>query len=269
MFVSYDLIFVAKLGGQSWREALDAAPPVAGGHLDAAVWADVVAGVQEILGEITMHEPGWLTHRSTGIEVHAGSHRAAVTIPYWYTGADAEAIVEVLYQIGQVVASVTGMAGYDPQLELPLAQAQTQLASAVAVVDSAAQTLAEHSLMEYFHVCFTGDATLADAAQRLKKLIVAEDQTLLIVRWGDGPQMFITLATGPEVAGRAAELAQEHGVPEMDGHDRRFEVSFENLDEVLDEINTLIEVQSHLQDITGGYVVRSWNDEVTWPEDVF
>jgi hypothetical protein len=49
--------------------------------------------------------------------------------------------------------------------------------------------------------------------------------------------------------------------------DAAFEISFDDLDKVLAEANTLIEVQRILQQITEGVIVRSWNDELSGPED--
>jgi hypothetical protein len=41
--------------------------------------------------------------------------------------------------------------------------------------------------------------------------------------------------------------------------DARFEVSFEDLDEALDEINTMIEVQVGLQEVCDGILFLTWN----------
>lgn len=48
----------------------------------------------------------------------------------------------------------------------------------------------------------------------------------------------------------------------------RFDITFDNLDEVLDEINTLIEVQLALQDATKGFLFNSWNQSLSAPEDI-
>ena len=48
--------------------------------------------------------------------------------------------------------------------------------------------------------------------------------------------------------------------------DARFEITFDPLDEVLDEINTLIEVQLTLQDATQGFLYNTWNRELTSPD---
>ena len=45
------------------------------------------------------------------------------------------------------------------------------------------------------------------------------------------------------------------------------EIKFESLDEVLDEINTLIVVQTALQQATGGLLYRSWNQSFFGPDE--
>jgi len=55
-------------------------------------------------------------------------------------------------------------------------------------------------------------------------------------------------------------------MPALAGLDRRFEVGFDDLYTVLDEINTFIEVSTSLQDLTEGYLVLPWNDTVQAPD---
>lgn len=258
--MSYDLIFASDTDDQ----------------LDPGAWENIVTGVREILGEVTIYEEGAersLSHEQTGIQVWFRERSASVTVPYWHTGAEAEEIVVALYRIAQVVSDATGLGCLDPQLDLPLSEARSQIPAAVAVFDRASLALQEAMAQteleagtdnEAFHVYFTGEATLADAARQLDKMVIAEDPQRLTVQWGeDGPQMWISLATGPDIAADSDEWAAICDRPELGGRDRRFEVSFEDLDEVLMEINTMIEVQIILQELTDGYVVRSWNDEVT------
>lgn len=265
--MSYDLVIVPKRDGQSWAEALEAEPAAAGDGLDPALWDVLVGQVEQIVGDVSTDDAEaerGLTHERSGIQVRCRADRASVSVPFWYTGADAEAVVAVLYRVGHVVATVTGLTAFDPQLELPLSEAQARPGDAVAVFEHAAQALSEFDAGDYFEVYFTGAFTLADAAQQLKGLVIAEDEHRLTVRWADdGPLMWVAHATGPQVAADSDELAQLHGEPELAGHGSRYEVTFEDLDEVLQEINTLIEVQLNLQELTGGYVARSWNGEIT------
>ena len=48
--------------------------------------------------------------------------------------------------------------------------------------------------------------------------------------------------------------------------DAQFEITFGDLDEVLDEINTLIEVQATLQGATHGYQYNAWNRQWSAPD---
>jgi hypothetical protein len=53
-----------------------------------------------------------------------------VTVPYWYTGSDAERVVEVLGQIAAKVEEATGLTAYDPQADAPfLGDGQSSAAS--------------------------------------------------------------------------------------------------------------------------------------------
>ena len=93
------------------------------------------------------------------------------------------------------------------------------------------------------------------------------DADTLTVRWENGPEMSVAWSADPHVAEEAAEIAE--GSPfaaELSRCDARFEIGIEDLDEVLDEINTLIEVQCTLQDATAGYLFNSWNGELSGPE---
>ena len=89
---------------------------------------------------------------------------------------------------------------------------------------------------------------------------------VLAVRYKNGPVLFVQHATG-EVARREAawfSRGTDHEAG-MRSCDSVFRISFLDLDEVLDEINTLIHVQATLADATGGYVFRSWNESLDGP----
>jgi hypothetical protein len=125
----------------------------------------------------------------------------------------------------------------------------------------------------YFFVYFAGPTSLADAARRLSDngMHVAEDDDGCTVRWapGSGPVLYIGLNAEPSVTAEARELADSKNLPALASLDRRFEVPFDDgdhLDEVLNDYNTLFEVQTVLQDLTGGYIWMSWNDNVIAPE---
>jgi hypothetical protein len=145
--MSYDLILLPKPAGQSWEaalEALEVAQP--GGRPDAQAWARIVAGASRILGDVVTHEADYgydLDHEPTGIELSYSAVEAGIGVPYSYTGAEAAAVVQKIYQLGRVVEAATGFTGYDPQLELPLADAMPQAGRAVAAFEQVATSLAE------------------------------------------------------------------------------------------------------------------------------
>ena len=84
----------------------------------------------------------------------------------------------------------------------------------------------------------------------------------LAVRWDeDGPVLRVAHAQGEQIAREALERAGEGAPAEalLRACTARFEMAIDDLDEALDEMNTLIEVQSTLQDGTGGYLFNAWN----------
>lgn len=110
-----------------------------------------------------------------------------------------------------------------------------------------------------------------EGAERLlaaRGLQVARDGAALSVRWGNGPELSVAFSAESHVPEEAAELGG--GTPfaaELSQCDSRFELSIDDLDAALDEMNTLIEVQCTLQDATRGYLFNSWNGELSGPEE--
>src|SRR5258706_7287 len=88
------------------------------------------------------------------------------------------------------------------------------------------------------------DFTLGDAADVLMKrnMSVSRRGDTLTVKWASGPAFFIELDDKDYVFAEAWEIGE--GTPHLAGMTMchaRFEITFENLDEVLDEMNSLIE----------------------------
>jgi hypothetical protein len=139
--MSYDLTFLPKSADQSWEEALAAVGPEPAGLPDPQMWERLVAGARKVLGEVDTfadHDHFELVHLSTGIQLSYFAGAAGIEVPYWYRGTDAEAVVGKVYQLGRVVEDVTGLAGYDPQVDLPLADAMERTGLAVATFDQIA-----------------------------------------------------------------------------------------------------------------------------------
>jgi hypothetical protein len=125
--VSYDLDFYRRMPGESWEEAFQANedPDRAGGRPAAEVWSRIVAQAREILGEVEVYDEDQcmeLAHDPTGIELACWSDFAAINVPYWYAGAEAAAVMERVYALARAVEQETGLEGYDPQLNQPLAE---------------------------------------------------------------------------------------------------------------------------------------------------
>ncbi|NJC13849.1 hypothetical protein F4558_003675 [Micromonospora profundi] len=267
--MSFGLVLLPDPIGPSSLEASGGERENTGEPSDPQAWDAIVAGVRDILGEVVLGQDGptrTLIHQPSGIIVRHRSGEAAVDLPCWPDHeTDATWLVEAVYRIGHVVEDATGLVAYAPQLGVPLTEAESR-------VDDALDALTESDLTcvwprDGFAVYFTGTATLADAAQCLKRMVVAEESDRLTVQGPESPPMEVTFAAGPGISHEAAFFAKKSGTPEMATHGRRFLVTFDDFEEVIDEMNTLIDVSLHLQDITRGYVVRSWNREVSPPFD--
>jgi hypothetical protein len=111
--------------------------------------------------------------------------------------------------------------------------------------------------------------------ERLKQVLVSEGVTVegdaepFALRWCGGPTLYASIIRGDVaavLAGRLMGQGKKHRTLAA-ASDAYIEITFESLDEVLDEINTLIVVQSTLQQATGGLLYRSWNQSFTGPEE--
>ena len=92
--------------------------------------------------------------------------------------------------------------------------------------------------------------------------------TLATKAYADGdPILFIRHEVGPHVRHMAEKVAMgsEHETAMKDCN-ACFVVCFADLEQALDEINTLIDVQSTLQDLTSGYLYLEWNASLSAPE---
>ena len=99
-------------------------------------------------------------------------------------------------------------------------------------------------------------------------LTVSPRANELIVGYPDSPEFRVVLATADHVKIEAAEIGE--GTPhqaDLAECDVRFEVFFDDLAEVLDEINTLIEVETALQEKSRGFIFLPWNGHLSGPDD--
>ncbi len=114
----------------------------------------------------------------------------------------------------------------------------------------------------------SGICDLDAAARSLAgyRMTVVRDGDELSVCWRDSPQFRVRLVAGDLVRAEAVEIGE--GTPHeaaMRECDARFEIGIEDLDAALDEINTLMEVQSALQDASRGFLFLPWNGSLTEP----
>jgi hypothetical protein len=88
----------------------------------------------------------------------------------------------------------------------------------------------------------------------------------LAVAWpsSNGPTLHIYLVIGPQVADEGRDIAATtpHAAA-MRRCDARFEIVIDDLATALDEMNTLIEAQLTLQDLTGGLLFNTWTGKLT------
>ncbi|MGZ0174563.1 MAG: DUF4304 domain-containing protein [Planctomycetales bacterium] len=74
---------------------------------------------------------------------------------------------------------------------------------------------------------------------------------------------------GPDVQHESAMIGDRLNNPtEIEQCDCRFQIGFYELEKVLDEINSLIEIQTTLQDATNAYLFNVWNECVQPPDSL-
>ena len=123
---------------------------------------------------------------------------------------------------------------------------------------------------------FLRDPEVAFTPERMKKTlleagVIAEgEKEPFALRWGDGTTLLYASIVRGEVAGVLAGrlLGRSRKYRKLAAaNDAYIEITFESLDEVLDEINTLIVVQAALQQATGELLYRSWNQSFSGPDE--
>ncbi len=137
--MSYDVVFLRRGPGQSWEDALEAwtqrqesdEPPGPLSQVERAQWRRVIEGARAILpggdGGVGESSAGFNDDQS-GIELHYSGGDAQVTVPYRCDGEDAVSVMQKVYALARLVETETGLEGYDPQLDEPVADAPPQRA---------------------------------------------------------------------------------------------------------------------------------------------
>jgi hypothetical protein len=125
--VSFDLCFLSKQPGKTWRDAIDgieesAATNAPLSNKEIALWPRLEEGVRQILPESQLFvgdNNRTLSDDKTGIQVTLFPDELTLTIPYWYTGTEAEGMVQLLRQVASIIEDVSGLTAYDPQADAP------------------------------------------------------------------------------------------------------------------------------------------------------
>jgi hypothetical protein len=106
----------------------------------------------------------------------------------------------------------------------------------------------------------------ATTALRKRGLAVTRGPDALTVDVAEEPLIAIKVGRGSEVRDRAAALgAGSSRAASMSGDDACLEISFRDLDRVLQEKNTLEEVESALRNVTHGAIYHTWDKSLLGP----
>jgi hypothetical protein len=90
-----------------------------------------------------------------------------------------------------------------------------------------------------------------------------------VVRRRDGPTFYVSILRGSHIETIIRSLVGRRRKYRtlIPGCDTQIKIEFHDLEEVLDEINTLNEIQWTLGEATRGLIYRSWNQVFSGPDD--
>ncbi len=96
-----------------------------------------------------------------------------------------------------------------------------------------------------------------------------DSQERLSIMCGDwNANIFIEIYRGEEAQDEIYKVSDgSEYEPYLNECDAFFAISFDNFEEVLDEINTLIDVTNCLQELTKGFLYYSWNQNISPPDE--
>lgn len=148
--MSFDLYFLTRGPDETWQDAMErledaAASPAELDEEHLARWDSVrthvrplLPGAEEVAGE--SHRE--LSDDASGIQVSLSHGELSLSIPYWYSGPDAEALVARLRAVVVAVEGATGLTAYDPQADAPFVGGGDR--TAAATFDAAQVALRRH-----------------------------------------------------------------------------------------------------------------------------
>jgi hypothetical protein len=123
--VSFDLYFVTLGLGETWQDAMDRMEASAGDERaldeqELARWDAILDQVRPLLPdaeEFTGESHRELSDDASGMQLTLSPGELSLTVPYWYSGPDAQAMVDRLRSVAVAVENATGLTAYDPQAD--------------------------------------------------------------------------------------------------------------------------------------------------------
>jgi hypothetical protein len=125
--VSFDLYFLSPRPGETWDGAMArleaaATEKAAFDDADLARWDSVQARVAVLLPDAETFQGRAhreLSDDATGIQVSLSPGELSLTVPYWYSGPDAQRLTALLRSVVLAIEEETGLTAYDPQAAAP------------------------------------------------------------------------------------------------------------------------------------------------------
>ena len=147
--MSFDLYFVDLGPGETWQDAMDRLEESASDEreLDAqerARWDAILDQVRPLLPdaeEFSGESHRELSDDGSGMQLTLSPGELSLTIPYWYSGPDAQVMVDRLRSVAVAIENATGLTAYDPQADAAfLAAGYSVAATSFDQVDAAVRT---------------------------------------------------------------------------------------------------------------------------------
>lgn len=136
--MSFDLYFVSLNAGETWQDAMDRLEEAASDERaldeqELARWEAVLNQVRPLLPdaeEFAGESHRELSDDASGMQLTLSPGELSLTIPYWYSGPDAQVMVDRLRSVARAVEEATGLTAYDPQADAAFIDAGDQTAAA-------------------------------------------------------------------------------------------------------------------------------------------
>jgi hypothetical protein len=226
-----------------------------------------------------------------GIQVSLRPNEAGVTVPYWHTAQRAYEVFRQIWDYLKIIQQMNAFVIYDPQLdriidlEIDFNSVLSTYLGVMEKIDEISplienpvtgvhvrlshSRLSAHATDSISMILFHNPSIgLSQASAILKEhaLTVEDKDDTLQVRWNNSPVLTIRLARGTSVKEMAVEIGRDSPyATDLAECDACFGIFFVDLEEVLDEINTLIATQIALQSATHGFLFNTWNSHLSPP----